>query len=132
MICWVRVALRQAYSLGQLIPTHPPACIFLCHSTRRFQSSELLSRMKSMPSSAFPALGKFAESQLRNSERNASSSALNLKSIEFTTSVPEPNKSLFINHSWPRSDGRRLADSVPNTCSIEPAREPIPDRDASR
>src|SRR5229473_8124369 len=125
MICCVSVAPRPPYSFGQLIPTHPPACIFLCHSRRRFQSSALLSRMKSMPSSAFPALGRLAESQLRNSERNASSSALNLKSIEFTTSVPEPNKSLFISHSWPRSDGRRLEDTVPNTCYIEQAREPI-------
>src|SRR5260370_40259708 len=113
MICWVSVAPRPPYSLGQLIPTHPPACIFLCHSTRRFQSSELLSRMKSMPSSALPALGKFAESQLLNSERNASSSVLNLKSID--------NPPML---SWPRSRevGRMM---VPNTCYIEQRRECI-------
>src|SRR5277367_6367534 len=82
MICCVSVAPRPPYSLGQLIPTHPPACIFLCHSTRRFQSSALLSRMKSPPSSDVPALGRLALSQPLNSARNASSSALNLKSID--------------------------------------------------
>src|ERR1700683_356915 len=83
MICCVSVAPRPPYSLGQLIPTHPPACIFLCHSTRRFQSSALLSRMKSAspPSSLLP-LGRLALSQPLNSARNASSSALNLKSID--------------------------------------------------
>src|ERR1700719_2937676 len=83
MICCVSVAPRPPYSFGQLSPTHPPACIFLCHSTRRFQSSELLSRMRSPPSSSlFPNLGRLALSQLLNSARNASSSALNLKSID--------------------------------------------------
>src|SRR5271156_7250999 len=94
MICWVSVAPRPPYSFGQPIPTHPPACIFLCHSTRRFQSSELLSRMKSPPSSDLPAWGRLARSQPRNSERKASSSALNLKSIEHLQ-LPDRNDALL-------------------------------------
>src|SRR6266852_9324832 len=120
MICWVSVAPRPPYSFGQLIPTHPPACIFLCHSRRRFQPSALLSRMKSMPSSALPAFGKLAESQLRNSERNASSSALNLKSID-NLHVAEPNDSLLA----ALNGARRLEGRVPNACYIEQARERI-------
>src|ERR1700735_5248407 len=82
MICCVSVAPRPPYSLGQLIPTHPPACIFLCQSTRRFQSSAVPSLMKSPPSSLLADLGRLALSQPLNSARNASSSALNLKSID--------------------------------------------------
>src|SRR5208282_1569372 len=82
MICCVSVAPRPPYSLGQLIPTHPPACIFLCHSTRRFQSSAVPSLMKSLPSSLLADLGRLALSQPLSSARNASSSALNLKSID--------------------------------------------------
>src|SRR5882724_3503188 len=122
MICWVSVAPRPPYSFGQLIPTHPPACIFLCHSSRRFQSSALLSRMKSMPSSALPALGRFTESQLRNSERNASSSALNLKSIDTSRLRTErltPGRASLV---------RQLEGRVPNTCYIEQARERIQGR----
>src|SRR5579863_7656826 len=113
MICCVSVAPRPPYSFGQLSPTHPPACIFLCHSTRRFQSSELLSRMKSPPSSDFPALGRLAFSQLLNSERNASSSALNLKSIEYLRLWNR------ITHSWPRPGWTSAGGTVPNTCYIE-------------
>src|SRR5580692_3795454 len=73
MICCVSVAPRPPYSLGQLIPTHPPACIFLCHSTRRFQSSAVPSLMKSPPSSLLADLGRLVLSQPLSSARNLKS-----------------------------------------------------------
>src|SRR4029077_13366544 len=120
MICCVSVAPRPPYSLGQLIPTHPPECIFLCHSTRRFQSSELLSRMKSPPSSLVPALGRLALSQPLNSARNASSSALNLKSIDASVAGTACCALLAA-----LIDERQPAAAVPNTCYIERSLRPF-------
>src|SRR5260370_19636041 len=70
------------YSLAQCGATHPPAYIFLCHSSRRSHSSPSSPDMNSIVKSDLRCvLGRFSLSHFLNSVRNASSSLLKLKSM---------------------------------------------------
>src|SRR5215470_5511249 len=79
MTCWIKDAPRPPYSLGQWIHIQPPPASCRCQARRRSNSS-CVSGSCSSPSSR-QSRGRCFSSQLRNSWRNASSSALNLKSI---------------------------------------------------
>src|SRR5260370_19403680 len=70
------------YSLAQCGATHPPAYIFLCHSSRRSHSSPSSPDMNSIVKSDLRCvLGRFSLSHFLNSVRNASSSLLKVKSM---------------------------------------------------
>src|SRR5580700_4239169 len=79
--CWIKLAPRPPYSLGQEIPTQPAACIFFCQATRFSSVSRSGATRESWASSTLRSSVRLASSQARNSRRNSACSGASAKSI---------------------------------------------------